>query len=241
MKSQTKKSFDQAQALLQSRAEFRPEEAWLRENMEAEGGCGVTGFACSIPVGGRHIYEPSKQMRNRGNGKGGGIAACGLVAADLGVTPKILGEDYILQVALLDPAVRGEVERSYVEPYFDIDHGGLIPTLDDYREVPLLSVRPPDVARYFVRPKPQALERFAAEKGLTELSQADLSDEFVSQNSLRLNTEYYASLGEKRAFVMSHAKNLIILKIVDMVIGLRVSEDVEREGLDLALHGETVQ
>jgi ammonium transporter, Amt family len=34
---------------------------------------------------------------------------------------------------------------------------------------------------------------------------------------------------------------LIILKIVDMVIGLRVSEDIEREGLDLALHGETVQ
>jgi ammonia channel protein AmtB len=26
-----------------------------------------------------------------------------------------------------------------------------------------------------------------------------------------------------------------------MTIGLRVSEDVEREGLDLALHGETVQ
>ena len=35
--------------------------------------------------------------------------------------------------------------------------------------------------------------------------------------------------------------SLIILKIVDLVIGLRVSEDVEREGLDLALHGETVQ
>jgi ammonium transporter, Amt family len=34
---------------------------------------------------------------------------------------------------------------------------------------------------------------------------------------------------------------LIILKLVDMTIGLRVSEDVEREGLDLALHGETVQ
>jgi Amt family ammonium transporter len=34
---------------------------------------------------------------------------------------------------------------------------------------------------------------------------------------------------------------LIILKIVDMVIGLRVPEDVEREGLDLALHGESVQ
>ncbi len=33
----------------------------------------------------------------------------------------------------------------------------------------------------------------------------------------------------------------IILKIVDMLIGLRVSEDAEREGLDLALHGEAVQ
>jgi Amt family ammonium transporter len=33
----------------------------------------------------------------------------------------------------------------------------------------------------------------------------------------------------------------IILKVVQMVMGLRVSEDVERDGLDLGLHGETVQ
>ncbi|HTH97653.1 MAG TPA: ammonium transporter [Stellaceae bacterium] len=33
---------------------------------------------------------------------------------------------------------------------------------------------------------------------------------------------------------------LIILKVVDVVIGLRVDEEVERDGLDLALHGETV-
>ena len=32
----------------------------------------------------------------------------------------------------------------------------------------------------------------------------------------------------------------IILKIVDVVVGLRVKEEVERDGLDLALHGETV-
>ena len=32
----------------------------------------------------------------------------------------------------------------------------------------------------------------------------------------------------------------IILKIVDMAVGLRVSEEVERDGLDLALHGEVV-
>ncbi|MEE8623528.1 MAG: ammonium transporter, partial [Alphaproteobacteria bacterium] len=33
----------------------------------------------------------------------------------------------------------------------------------------------------------------------------------------------------------------IILKVVDLVIGLRTSEEVERDGLDQSLHGETVQ
>ena len=32
----------------------------------------------------------------------------------------------------------------------------------------------------------------------------------------------------------------IILKIIDMIVGLRVSPEVEREGLDINLHGETV-
>ena len=181
---------------------------------EAEGGCGVTGFACTIPVGGRHIYEPSIQMRNRGNGKGGGIAACGLVPEDFSVSRKVLEEDYILQVALLDPAARGDVERACIEPFFDIDQGGLIPTLDDYRDVPLLEVQPPDVARYFVRVKPDVLARFAAEKGLTALADRELEDEFVFQNSIALNAKFYASLGDKRAFVLSHARNLLIVKIV---------------------------
>jgi Amt family ammonium transporter len=35
--------------------------------------------------------------------------------------------------------------------------------------------------------------------------------------------------------------SLVLLKIIDMVIGLRVTEDDEQEGLDLALHGEAVQ
>ena len=102
----------------------------------------MTGFACTIPVGGRHIYEPSIQMRNRGNGKGGGIAACGLVPEDMGVSRKVLEEDYILQVALLDPTARAEVEKAFIEPYFDVDQGGLIPTVDDHREVPLLGSPP---------------------------------------------------------------------------------------------------
>jgi Amt family ammonium transporter len=35
--------------------------------------------------------------------------------------------------------------------------------------------------------------------------------------------------------------SLIILKIIDVTIGLRVSDEIERDGLDLALHGEVVQ
>jgi ammonium transporter, Amt family len=34
--------------------------------------------------------------------------------------------------------------------------------------------------------------------------------------------------------------SLVILKVVDAIIGLRVEPDVERDGLDLALHGEVV-
>ena len=35
--------------------------------------------------------------------------------------------------------------------------------------------------------------------------------------------------------------SFIILKVIDMVIGLRVSEEVERDGLDGGLHGETIE
>ena len=35
--------------------------------------------------------------------------------------------------------------------------------------------------------------------------------------------------------------SLILLKIIDVVVGLRVDAEVEQDGLDLALHGETVQ
>jgi Amt family ammonium transporter len=35
--------------------------------------------------------------------------------------------------------------------------------------------------------------------------------------------------------------SFIILKVIDMTIGLRVTEEEEREGLDLALHGERVE
>ena len=209
------RSFEKAEAIIRARADFRPErDDWFPKSPEAEGGCGVTGFACSIPVSGKNIYEPSIQMRNRGNGKGGGIAACGLVPEEMGVSRKVLDESYILQVALLNSDARSEVEKDFIEPFFDIQHAGMLATVDDYRDVPLLEVRPPDVMRYFVRVKPDVLQKFSEDKKLGFMSPRELEDEFVFQNSNRINEKFYASLGEKRAFVLSHARNLVILKIV---------------------------
>jgi Amt family ammonium transporter len=48
-------------------------------------------------------------------------------------------------------------------------------------------------------------------------------------------------IGVVTVFVYDAVVTLILLKIVDIFIGLRVSDEVEREGLDLALHGETIQ
>jgi Amt family ammonium transporter len=41
-------------------------------------------------------------------------------------------------------------------------------------------------------------------------------------------------------FVYCGVVTFIILKVIELVIGLRVSKEVEVEGLDLNLHGETV-
>jgi Amt family ammonium transporter len=49
------------------------------------------------------------------------------------------------------------------------------------------------------------------------------------------------AIGVGIVFAYDVVVTLIILKIVDLVIGLRVSDEVERDGLDLALHGETIQ
>ena len=194
---------------------------WLKERaprgpvQEAEeGGCGVTGFACSIPVSGRHIIEPSVQMHNRGNGKGGGIAAVGLSADQLGVDRKTLDEAFLLQIALLDESVLGELEEKFVRPYFRIDHEAFLDTVDDYRDVPGLEMRPPAVRRYFVRVKSDVLARFQEERGLQALPLHKVEEEFVYQNTFLLNQAYYSSLGDKRAFVLSHGRNMMILKIV---------------------------
>ena len=200
--------------LIASRAKlFDKDQRILPRNAE-EGGCGVTGFICSIPVKGKHIYKPSVQMHNRGNGKGGGIAAVGLCAEDLGVPQKILDSHYLLNVALLDKKFRKDVEAANIDPFFDIYDGGIIPSVKDYRKIDGLEVQPPDALRYFVRVKEEVLEQFIRQNRLQKLEREKAEDEFVYQNSIRLNKNFYSSLGEQKAFVLSHGKNMMILKIV---------------------------
>lgn len=49
------------------------------------------------------------------------------------------------------------------------------------------------------------------------------------------------ALGVSVTLVYGFVMSFIILKVIDMIIGLRVTEEEEREGLDLALHGERVE
>lgn len=186
----------------------------LSRDEAAEGGCGVIGMASSEQIAARHMLQALTQMNNRGNGKGGGIAAVGLVPEEFGVTSEILRNDYLLAIAYLDPTARADVEAQFVDPVFEIDHTRLQPHLHDHTQIENLDVRPPDVVEYFVRIKPEALRDFKDRHDLHNLPQRSVEDEFVYQNSYRLNTTFYASLGEKRAFVLSHGKNLLVLKMV---------------------------
>ncbi len=181
---------------------------------EEEGGCGVVGFCCTEPVAGRHIYEPSKQMHNRGNGKGGGIAAVGLVPEELGASRDMLENYYMLHIAYLDPGVREPLEKKYINSNFEIGAAKKLDNVDDWKKIPGLEAKPPDVWRYFVKVKSDILDGFIKKNRLDGLDRGKAEDEFIYQNSFKLNNEYYASLGGQKAFVLSHGKNIMILKVV---------------------------
>ena len=209
------KHVEQIRSIIRSRAKLIQGLPPIRmDKREEEGGCGVTGFACSVPVRGRHIFEPSKQMHNRGNGRGGGIAAMGLDSKMLGVSREVLDQDYMLQIAVLEEGVMGELEKQFIEPVFDVHFSGPLPHVDDHRDIAGLEVRPPDVWRYFVRVKPDVLGRFVEENKLQDLKQRQAEDEFVFQNSFKINRTFYDAYGKQRAFVLSHGRNFFILKIV---------------------------
>ncbi len=203
----------------------------ISRKQEEEGGCGVVGFAASVPVRGRHIFEPSIQMHNRGNGKGGGIAAACLNHKQLGVDETTLRDDYILQIALTEPDAESKVEKTSIVPYLNIDHKTKIKLTGHYQDLGL-EIRPPDVVRYFVRAKKDALAKFAEEKNLKDTGERVIEDEFVYRNSTELNRRFYASLGDKRAFVLSHARNLFLFKIVgyaEQVVQYYGLEDLEAQ------------
>ncbi len=186
-------------------------------------------MASSIPIRGRHMLQPLIQMHNRGNGKGGGIAAVGLSAEQLGVSERILEEDYLMQVAYIDPKARLEVESRFISNNLSVDVAEKVPTIDDYRTLGL-EVKPPEVWRYFVRAEEEKLAHFTEKNGLEGQELEKTEDEFVYRNSFALNREYYASLGDKKAFVVSHGKNIIVFKIVgyaEQVLRYYQLEDLE--------------
>ncbi|HEY6005414.1 MAG TPA: hypothetical protein VIV57_21220 [Anaeromyxobacter sp.] len=179
------------EAILASRRTLsRPAEIPARK-AEAEGGCGVIGMASSVPVEGRHLLTALQQMRNRGNSKGGGIAAAGLAAGFLDVRPEVLADDYLLAVAYLDPAARAEVERSFLEPTFAVDHERELRPRAGAQEALGLEVEPPVVRCYFVRVLPDVLREFAGRHGFSDAAAA--ADELVYQTTYRLQRAFYAS------------------------------------------------
>ena len=218
---------DSATRIIESRKAL-VEGLSFNRKLEAEGGCGVVGAASSVPIAGRHFLTALLQMKNRGNGKGGGVAILGLRPEQLGVSKTTLQEDYLLQIAYLDPTASKAVEEDFIYPYMKVDSSTRLETVDDYRSIPRLDIRPPDVHRYFCRVKDDVLTRFMQENGLNDRQSAE--DEFIYQNSYALNKKYYASLGEKKAFVLSHGKDMMVLKIVgwgDQVILYYKLEDFE--------------
>jgi glutamate synthase domain-containing protein 1/glutamate synthase domain-containing protein 3 len=203
-----------AEALIASaRSLERPAERPVRP-VEAEGGCGIIGAASSVPLPGRALLQPLEQMRNRGNGKGGGVAAAVLAPEFFGVRPQTLWEDYLLAIAYLDSSVRPEVEAHFVEPTFEVDHVAELTTRSAGPAGPAASIRPPDVRCYLVRVRPDVLTSFAAEHHIPEAHIKAAADEIVYQHSYRLNHAFYSATGVKRAFVLSHGKNLLVLKAV---------------------------
>src|SRR5260370_36927501 len=202
------------EALIASRHSLEAAISNPRLQAEAEGGCGVIGMAACVPIAGRHLLQALQQMRNRGNGKGGGAAAVGLDPDFFGVQPEILSNDYLLAVAYLDGSVRSQVESTFIEPTFIVDGTFQVPALPDFRSLPGLEIQPPDVRCYFVRVRPAVRVRFQQQHGIADDHDTAVEEEIVYQNTYQLNRTFYAATGDKPTFVLPHGKNLLVLKMV---------------------------
>lgn len=191
------------EAVFRSRREILPPFGGVSTKC-CEGGCGVIGIIGSEPLVGGLIIRSCEQMNNRGNGKGGGVAAVGLF-------PSHLKDHYALHLAFINRDCRRQVEREFLYSVFDVTHSEQQTECGDFRSCGL-EICPPQVFRYFVRVKPMVLKQFMEKHEIASLDQAE--DEFVFQNSFRLNRRFYAEAMEPAAFVLSHGKDLMILKAV---------------------------
>ncbi len=201
--------------LIRSRSIFKPEGGFQIVNDEvAEGGCGVIGMSSNVQVSAKHMLQSLIQMRNRGNGKGGGIAAVGLIPEEFGVSKEVLENDYLIAVAYLDPSVRDQLEKDFIYAPFEVDHVREQPHMENFADIPELDVAPPFVVEYFVRVKPEVADQFAESNDLIHADRRRIEDEVVFQNTYKLNISFYKSTGDKEAFVLSHGKNMLVLKMV---------------------------
>ena len=207
-------------AILRSRRELnaRYPKFERREDDAAEGGCGVVGLASEVPVAGRHLFASLEQMRNRGNGKGGGVALVGLDPRQFGVDSRTLSESYLYAVAYLDSSYRESVEESCIHPNFHVDHIHEMPALETWqRDLTALDTQPPEVVCYFVRPREEQVDLFISRSLDVAIDPNDreaAKQEFVFQTTHSLNVEFYAKDGRTDAFVLSHGRDMLILKIV---------------------------
>ena len=61
---------------------------------------------------------------------------------------------------------------------------------------------------------------------------------FGGENTTMAAQVYAQFVGVAVTVVYSFVVSFVLLKVVDIIVGLRVAEDAEEEGLDLALHDE---
>jgi glutamate synthase domain-containing protein 1/glutamate synthase domain-containing protein 3 len=188
-----------------------------KRKRESEGGCGVIGMACTDKIAGKNLVPALCQMKNRGNGKGGGIAAAGFFPNAFDVTTEILEKDYMLTVAYLDRTIQQQLENTFISPLFEVDHVYHIPSVPSV----------PEALIYFVRVKDQKIQEFKKKYAAHALHDDDIADELVYQNSYQLNRIFYARSKAKRAFVLSHGKNLLVLKMVGFADEVMTSYKLE--------------
>ncbi|HXA99510.1 MAG TPA: ammonium transporter [Steroidobacteraceae bacterium] len=78
--------------------------------------------------------------------------------------------------------------------------------------------------------------------GIGGIIGALLTGVFVSKEISGVDGSVLTQLkGVAFTVIYGFAASFVILKIVDMTIGLRVTEEQEREGLDISLHGESIE